>query len=235
MDLVPRLGVVGDGGDVPVLRDVPRAAELDVPAGFRSRSLRTDAVAPAVLVREGVAVELAPAQEDLRVLDGTVVERGFARGKVVRVVALRRDGVSVPVALEADAEEDGERIEDPELLVGERAGGPAVGLVAFLRVDAELGILVVRLAVQKVVLELAAEEELVLEVEDVRRAGVLGREAEVPEVGFVVAQVRETGVGVVVRVMRVALGEGEDGVDLVLVVDDAASREVDAVGREMRA
>ena len=90
-------------------------------------------------------------------------------------------------------------------------------------------------AVEKVVLELAAEEELVLEVEDVRRAGVLGREAEVPEVGFVVAQVRETGVGVVVRVMRVALGEGEDGVDLVLVVDDAASREVDAVGREMRA
>lgn len=131
MDLVVRLGVVGDGGDVPVLCDVPRAAELDVPAGLRTRGLRADAVAPAVLVREGVAVELAPAQEDLGVFDGTVVERGLARGEVVRVVALRRDGVAVPVPLEAGAEEDGERIEDPELLVGERAGGPAVRLVAF--------------------------------------------------------------------------------------------------------
>lgn len=214
---------------------VTEATAFDIPSCLGFRCLALDAVAPAVLVRKRIAVELAPAQEDLGVLDGTIVERDLARGKVVRVSAFGGERVLVPVAFKPCTDEDGKGIENPEFITCEHSGHPSICLIILPRVDAQLGITIMRVAVEKVVLELAAEEELVLEVEDVRRAGVLGREAEVPEVGFVVAQVRETGVGVVVRVMRVALGEGEDGVDLVLVVDDAASREVDAVGREMRA
>lgn len=180
MDLVHCLGVVGDGGGEPLLRDVPRAAEFDVPSrlGFGRLVLMLDAawhvLAPAVLVRERIAVEFAPTEEDLRVLNGTVVERGLARGEVVRMSAFPGDAVPVPVALETGADEDGERIEDPEFLVCERSGGQAIGSVVLVEVGIACWITVVRIAVQQIVFEFAAEEEFVSKAEEIGRAGVCG-------------------------------------------------------------
>ena len=205
MDFVLDFRVVRDGRGKPLVGDVPLPAQLNVPPRLGLRRLALPAVPPAILVRKRIAVETAPAEEHFRLVDGMPVERHLARGEIVRAPAVHRNRIAVPVPLEPRADDKGERFNQPEFLLRERPRRPAVRRAALLRRRPEPEILIRRIAAEAAVLEFAAEEEVALEVPEIRRAVVLRREAEVPDVRLVVAQIRVGAVVVVIRVMRMTL------------------------------